>query len=312
VRGTPEHLLSLDLNLLEPLYALLEEKHVTRAAERCHLSQPAMSRALERLRATFKDELLVRAARAYARTAYGERLFSELQDIVPRLETALLDRHFEPLTSRHRFRLAATDFAANILMPELLELVAARAPSMTLSIVPFDDTSFLKVESGTVDLAIACGQNSPLLENELLFSDEFVCVTSVGNPLPERRVPLEDYVEQRHAVVEVARGCQPLIDGVLASRSCERRPAFRTTSHLSAALAAAKSGMVCTTARRLAVQFQTVANLRVFEAPLEFGKIEYVMAWHRRTRQDAAQSWLRDQIREVSQRFSNPSPMFGH
>ena len=183
---------------------------------------------------------------------------------------------------------------------------------MTISIVPFDDTSFLKVESGTVDLAIACGQNSALLENEQLFSDEFVCVTSVGNSLPQRRVSLEDYVEQRHAVVEVARGCQPLIDGVLANRSCERRPAFSTTSHISAALVAAKSGMVCTTARRLAVEFQMLVNLRLLEAPVEFGKVDYVMAWHRRTRHEAPQSWLRDQIRQVSQRFSNPPAMFGH
>jgi DNA-binding transcriptional LysR family regulator len=306
VQGTPERLHTIDLNLLEPLYALLEERHVTRAAERCHLSQPAMSRALERLRGTFKDELLVRVRREYARTAYGERLFRELQDLVPRLETALLDRHFEPSTTRHRFRLAATDYAVIMLIPELVELIATRAPSATLSVVPFDEESFHSVQASTIDLAIACGQSVPLLENEPLFTDDFVCVTSHVNRLPDRRVSLKDYVELRHAIVEVEQGCQPMIDGALASRSCARRPTFRTSSHLSAALVAAKGSIVCTTARRLALQFQTVAELRLLEAPEEFAKIEYVMAWHRRSREDAAQIWLRNQIRAVSQRFTQP------
>lgn len=304
MRGTLEHLLALDLNLLEPLYALLEEQHVTRAAERCHLSQPAMSRALERLRATFKDELIVRATRAYTRTTYGERLFRELQDIIPRLETALLDRQFEPSTSRHQFRLAATDYAANVFIPDLVELVTTRAPSATLSIEPFDNSSLLKVEAGTIDVGITCGK-STLLDNEALFVDEFVCVTSHHNRLPERRLSLEDYVEQRHAIVEVEQGCQPLIDSVLASHSCQRRPAFRTASHLSASLVAAKSGVVCTTARRFALKIRGVAELRVLEAPDEFGKIEYVMTWHQRTRQDSAQMWLRNQIREVSHQVAN-------
>ena len=61
------HLRNVDLNLLHALYALLEERHVTRAAERCFLSQSAMSRALERLRETFGDVLLVRSGRAYER-----------------------------------------------------------------------------------------------------------------------------------------------------------------------------------------------------------------------------------------------------
>src|SRR5689334_3166810 len=55
----------VDLNLLVALEALLDEANVTRAAERVHLSQPAMSDALQRLRRLFGDELLVRVGRQY-------------------------------------------------------------------------------------------------------------------------------------------------------------------------------------------------------------------------------------------------------
>ena len=80
------HLRTLDLNLVHALQALLEERHVTRAAKRSFLSQPAMSRALERLREMFGDHLLVRNGRGYERTVRGERVLRELESLMPRLE----------------------------------------------------------------------------------------------------------------------------------------------------------------------------------------------------------------------------------
>src|SRR5260221_1529936 len=90
------HINRADLNLLHTLFALLEERHVTRAASRCFLSQPAMSRALERLREMFGDELLIRVGREYERTARGERLLRDLESLLPRL-----DRKSTRLNSSH-------------------------------------------------------------------------------------------------------------------------------------------------------------------------------------------------------------------
>ena len=98
------HLRNLDLNLLVLLHALLEERHITRAAERSFLSQSAMSRALERLREMFGDPLLVRSGRAYERTVRGERVLRELEALVPRLEAMVRGEHFERI-ERHRARL---------------------------------------------------------------------------------------------------------------------------------------------------------------------------------------------------------------
>src|SRR5882724_3116918 len=80
------HLRNVDLNLLHALHALLEERHVTRAAKRSFLSQPAMSRALDRLRETFGAPLLIRTGRVYERTVRGERVMRELESLMPRLE----------------------------------------------------------------------------------------------------------------------------------------------------------------------------------------------------------------------------------
>jgi DNA-binding transcriptional LysR family regulator len=97
------HLRNVDLNLLLALYALLEERHVTRAAERCFLSQPAMSRALERLRETFGDLLLVRSGRAYERTVRGEHVLRELESLMPRLEAMVRGEEFDPVEAKNVF-----------------------------------------------------------------------------------------------------------------------------------------------------------------------------------------------------------------
>src|SRR6266404_1401507 len=117
------HLQKVDLNLLHALHALLEERHVTRAAKRCFLSQSAMSRALERLREMFGDLLLVRSGRAYERTARGERVLRELESIMPRLEAMVRGEEFDPARSQNVFRVAITDHAAMVLMPPLVERI---------------------------------------------------------------------------------------------------------------------------------------------------------------------------------------------
>jgi len=106
------HLRNVDLNLLVALHALLEEQHVTRAAKRCYLSQPAMSRALERLREMFGDALLVRSGRGYERTVRGERVLRELESLMPRLEAIVRGEPFDPARSRERSRMAVTDHAS--------------------------------------------------------------------------------------------------------------------------------------------------------------------------------------------------------
>ena len=117
------HLRNVDLNLIYPLRALLEECHVTRAAKRSFLSQPAMSRALERLRDMFGDPLLVRNGRGYERTVQGERVLRDLESLMPRLEGMVRGETFDPARSQEVFRVAMSDHASMIALPSLLASV---------------------------------------------------------------------------------------------------------------------------------------------------------------------------------------------
>lgn len=106
----------IDLNQLLALQAMLEEKHITRAAIRVSLSQPAMSRVLSRMRAALGDDLLVRSGVGYERTPRGDRLLQELEALLPRLNAAIASNDFDPAMSQQYFRVTGTDYAVAVIV----------------------------------------------------------------------------------------------------------------------------------------------------------------------------------------------------
>ncbi len=122
-----------NLNLLPILLALIEEESVLRAAERVHLSQPATSGALARLRTEFNDELLVRVGRTMQRTARAEELLPIVRQHCMELERLFDAASFAPEASRDRFIIAAPDHLAYLLTKELLGRLSAEAPTCAFS-----------------------------------------------------------------------------------------------------------------------------------------------------------------------------------
>ena len=168
------HLRNLDLNLINPLHALLDECHVTRAAKRSFLSQSAMSRALERLREMFGDPLLVRNGRGYERTVRGERVLRELESLVPRLEDMVRGEKFDPAQSREVFRVAMSDHAAMIVLPSLLASVRKAATHVKLQVSASGAETHADVAAGRIDTFLCPEEAPPSLESETLFTLDFV------------------------------------------------------------------------------------------------------------------------------------------
>jgi DNA-binding transcriptional LysR family regulator len=136
------NLRGLDLNLLVPLQALLEERSVTRAAMRVHLSQPAMSRAFERLREAFSDDLLIRSGKKYALTPRAAALLEELTLLLPKVESLWQKKLFSPASATGCLKLAMTDQMTILLLPELVATLSREAPNVDVQLVPWQDSSF--------------------------------------------------------------------------------------------------------------------------------------------------------------------------
>src|SRR5258708_5108916 len=190
------HISKLDLDLLVHLAVLLEERHVTRAANRCFLSQSAMSRQLERLREALGDELLLRTGRLHERTARGERLLRELEPLLPRIEGILQGRSFDPEKSQDQFQVTMTDYACMVLLPELVKRTTRLAPKCSIDVHGWSERSFDDLRSGRIDTVITvAGLSVPQgIHCETIFSDVFACVVATRHPLNVQAVANTDMV----------------------------------------------------------------------------------------------------------------------
>jgi DNA-binding transcriptional LysR family regulator len=297
------HELPADLNLLRPLRALLEEQHVTRAAARCGMSQPAMSRALERLRDMFSDELLVRTDRKYVRTARAERILKELQDVLPRIETVIRGERFEPALSRDSFRFSTTEAVGALLLPDVFQAAFVQAPGARIEVTPLGTDSAADLEAGRVDLVVSMLRNLEPFFIEQLFVDEPVCLISRKHPLCAKSITLKRYLAYPHVSLIVRQGGMPWIDASLAERGLQRRIAFRTPFLMSAVLAASRGEVICTIPRRVASSVAKLADVAIAAAPREIPSAVYNMAWHPRLNADTAQRWFRECVRQAAARF---------
>jgi len=289
----------IDLNLLVALAVLLEERHVSRAADRIGLSQPATSRALQRLRGTLGDELLVRTRDGYRLTPRAERIQHELAQLVPRLEILFGGESFDPATSTDRFRLAGTDYAAAVLVPGLARRLHEQAPGASLHFGTWDTGAVEHVERGLVDLTFYGYPPGPSVRSELLFEEQFACLLAADHPLAGRgTLTLDEFLSAAHVLVEVQRGETPAIDRALSGLGRSRRVALTVPYHSAAAAVVPDTQLVATLPRRLLTGIDPA--VRIVGAPTEIDTMPYLMVWHPRLDDDPAQRWLRDLVRLVA------------
>jgi len=294
------HLSEIDLNLLVPLKTLLEERHVTRAAKRYFLSQPAMSRVLEKVREVFEDELLVRSGRGYERTIRGERLLQDLEHLLPRIEEAVRGREFEPSKTQQRFRVSMTDYASLTVLPRLTAHLAAVAPGIAVEAVIRDDRLWEDLESGRIDLILEAASSAAGFESAVIFEDDFVCLVSLDHPFRGKRLSLKQYLEYSHVVVNVSGGHQILVDRSLADLGLRRRVGLTVPYFMSGILSIQETRYIVTVPRRLTDILPESVSIRVVEPPRELRRFNYVMGWHRRLHSEPAHIWFRDQVIEVT------------
>ena len=264
-----------------------------------------MSRALERLRKMFGDELLIRVGREYERTARGERLLRDLESLLPRLELLLKGEQFDPALSEERFRVTMTDHACVVVLPDLVRRVAGAAPKLRLVVVPWSDARFEDVEAGRLDLVLDVASAPSSLNSEVLFADVFACVVAASHPVRARRFTLHQYLKYPHVVVDVLSGQQTPVDHPLAVLGLKRHVGLVLPYFLPAALAVAQSNMILTTPSRLARKLEKSADVRVVKAPRELVGFKYEMIWHARLTADPAHEWFRNQVRAVAKELGS-------
>jgi DNA-binding transcriptional LysR family regulator len=299
------HLSSIDLNLLVALDALLTERSVTRAARRVGLSQSAMSHALNRLRETFDDPLLVRAGRAMTLTPRAQELAIPLREILARLEEVVAPpTPFDPATSQQVFRVAANEYPLFALMPLLTERMSRMAPRVDLRVRDLGQTPYLpRLESGEVDAALTLGlaRHIPDTLYKLpLFELDLVCVVRFGHPRIKDRLDLDAFCQEPHVLISPAGDDQGAVDYALAELDRSRRVAVVVPHFLLAPHIIARTDYILTTAATVAESFRGHLPIRILPPPLELLRGVVHLVWHPRTHHDEAHRWFRRFIQETN------------
>ncbi|MGW3970467.1 LysR family transcriptional regulator [Streptomyces ardesiacus] len=296
-RSGLDRLASVNLNLLVPLLALLEERSVTKAAERVGLSQPAMSHALTRMRRLLGDDLVVRHGSGVTLTPHALELVGPLRSALQQTARLVNFPVFDPATDRRIITVAMTTSTAFVVGPGLTRLVRERAPHATLRLrtitVP-TETTF--TEHGVDVVLISEGHFSPY-PRERLYDDRVVVVAAPDTPA--QADALELLTTQPHVVVDTDRRVFPY--SVLEDKGIPYRVGQLSSDFLLVPFLVARAGGVALLRHQVAVTMRRLSDLRIEEFPFPLPGLGIDMVWNPRLTDQHFVTWLRALLQEVAE-----------
>ncbi|SLK08149.1 LysR family transcriptional regulator [Novosphingobium mathurense] len=301
------HLKGTDLNLLVALEALLTEKSVTLAAERLHVTQPAMSNALKRIRDRFGDEILVRNGRSLELTPAAQTMIFPLQEILAQAEALLnVGSAFDPMTARKTFRIMMSDYCADILLPPISKALSQLAPNIKCEVDFLNNKALYRLWSGDVDLCVT-PQDLRLVDPSFkagsfqrkeIFKDRFVCVVATSNPATRGGLDGETYRTSPHVCVRFGDGTISMDEQAKKQLGLDTKIIVPTVATLTKVVPG--TDIIATVPERLVRDTRHLEGMKVLPCPLEIPEIVETMSWHPRADHDPSHSWFRQVMIDAS------------
>ncbi|MBK47893.1 MAG: LysR family transcriptional regulator [Pelagibacteraceae bacterium] len=289
----------VDLNLLIVFDAVMREQHVTKAAKRIGMTQPAVSNALNRLRYIAKDDLFIRSHDGVIPTARAIELGPPIRQAISLVENAFDPTTFDPKNSNDTFNIAISNYTASILFPKLAEILEKEAPNIDVRSKQLGDVDLLKeLEAANIDFIIA-GQQLAEPENFIsspLYDEDFVCVMRKGHPFAKKsKLTLKEFAQSKHLMVATTGKAFGFVDYLLETKGLKRRVAMTVNQFLVAPAIIRQSNMVLTVSRRVAEKFR-LDSVKVFPLPLPTNPLRLKIIWHKRSDANSGNKWIREKI----------------
>lgn len=292
----------LDLNLLVALDALLSEGSITRAAERVHLSQSAMSNALGRLRDYFEDELMVQVGRQMELTPRAEVLREAVRDVLVRIDTSLAAQpEFDCSRSDREFKLFVSDYSMEVLIPHALSLASRQRSTVRFSLLPQTGHPSRALERGEADLlVIPKAYCSPEHPTEILFNDDFVCTVWKDSSHARAGMSFERYAHANHAVMQPIDTQHPAFESWFVQRyGLSRRVEVRTHSFAVLPFLVVGTELVATVHGSLARRVQAALPILLLPVPMPMPAMEQALQWHKYRSRDPGLMWMRGLLQQA-------------
>jgi DNA-binding transcriptional LysR family regulator len=296
-----EKLRQVDLNLLITFAAIAEEKSVTAAASRLLLSQPAVSRALQRARAMFQDDLLVRSPQGFELTLRGRKILEELESLLPAMETLVAPSLFDPMREKSYFRISGPDNACTVVLPQLCRQYANGRYQVQFEFLPWQSGITELVEHGQVDLVLHIddGLLPSHFQSERLYREDWICAVARTSRFGDR-LSLKQYLAANHIVVGTYAGVQTIPDKQMAALGAKRSSSVRVPYFGVALQCLPGTELVLTLTSGMTSAVRGNRELRLVKAPRELHPFHFLMAWHSRLNTDPRHVWLREAMRSTT------------
>jgi DNA-binding transcriptional LysR family regulator len=303
------NLSGFDLNLLRVLDALLRDESTVKAGERVGLSQPAVSAALNRLRASLGDPLFVRKGQRIVPTDYAKSLEVPLRQALDGLAALLAGPgQFDPSAAQQSFKISGSDSFAELLMPTLARRLVAEAPGVKAQLVDMvahDHVATL--EKRGVDLVLLPKREFPAwVESAPAFDSRFVIIARHGHQRLKRHgiapgdvIPLDLFCDLGHAVFSPEGNLKAMGDSALAQVGRERKVVLTLSTMGGVCGVVVDSDLIAILPEPLAHRMAPRLGLDIYQAPVPLGPGRIFLIWHKRNAANAAHAWFRNLVLEV-------------
>ena len=295
---TNVNLSAIDLNLLLVLDAVLTEKSVAKAAQRLHVTSPAISNALGRLRGVLGDPIVTRSGRGIVPTPRALELGPAIARALRQIDDALHGDRFDPATARVQLTLAVADAGQLSRLPKLAALVIATLPQARLRVVNVDTMVALGGLAGTeVDVAVGVADPAPQLHRRQIYAEHSVVIARDDHPRLRTRASKRDLAAERHVEVHVAFGkASRIVAGAYAKLGIERDITVVVPTFTAAAAVVARTDLIATIPRSVATALGPALGVRELASPLRPQPLPMHMSWHQRTHVDPAMVLFRELV----------------
>jgi len=294
---------TIDLNLLPIVVALYDELSVSRAARQLGMSQPAVSKALRRLRETFDDPLFVRGPSGIVPTPRARAIVRAARPHLQHLHEDLLKgERFDPATSTRAIVLGLSDIAEMAFLPSILAHLRVHAPKCPVTTVSLSHAQLAaELESGEVDAA--AGYYPSLAQRNFrsrrLSRHGFACLTREGHPLWKSRMTVAAYLAAEHIVVRREGRSQEMLERFIERRKMRRKVAMYTSNVLSVPFIVMDTDLVATLPYAVVTRFASITSKVAAALPPFDLTYELKVHWHRRFDKEPRSIWLREQLAAV-------------
>ncbi len=292
----------LDLNLLHVFDTIYREGSLTRAAKALHLTQPAVSHSLSRLREHLDDPLFSRRGNQMVPTPLARRFLESMRPGLTQIQSAVNQFHaFDPASQRKTYSLALRDILESTFLPQLMNRLESY-PELEISSqrIPRRDME-TQLAAGKLDFAVdVLLPVSNQTGHERLRRDRLVVLARAEHPLAQGPMTMDRYLEAKHVLVSSRTEGPGIEDFELSRFGVQRQIRLRCQHYYAACRVVENSDLLLTMPETYARIIAERSDIKIFTPPADLPDIDVHLYWHKAYEREPALIWFREQLRQIA------------